>query len=412
MKIKLKSHKTVLSALPYALASISYMFTVHSVGYFLGWAFVLWLVSGQWHFRLEKYKIWLLPIVFLIVIIISFVGSENQTIAWRVMQRFIAFLIIPIMFTAGDIKKEEYKFIIKFFVITNYIFFAINWLYAIYRQLHFSLVKNGPFNWYFFYRYDFLSVFHNHPTYVSLFANMSLAFLLFYDVFDKRKSFFLIVLQMVNILFAGSRIGIIIMFLLLVLKLSELVFVQKRVTYALKVLSGIFLSLLIIWLIPISREKVFYRTFGLHKVYHYYLSGNNNLHPENEEKNGRLTAWKISWSLIKQKPLTGYGIGDAEQHLLQAYKEQHKMFLCRIKHNVHNSYLQFWLMGGVFLLLLYLLFVAIPFYYGVISKNYLLLSYAIIVGMSSLTESFVRIQGVVFIIYFYIFLTSLYYEKK
>ena len=412
MKVKFLSHKSVLSVLPYALASISYMFTVHSVGYFLGLAFVLWLVSGQWHFRVEKYKIWLLPVAFLVVMLISSVFSENQTAAWQIMQRFIAFLIIPLMFVAGDLKKDDYKFIIKFFVITNFIFFAINWLYAIYRQLHFSLVKNGPFNWYFFYRYDFLSVFHNHPTYVSLFANMSLAFLLFYDVFDKRKSFYLIVLQMVNILFTGSRMGLIIMFLLLILKLSELVFVQKRVTYALKALSGIFLSLLIIWLIPISREKVFYRTFGLHKVYHYYPSGNNNLHPENEEKNGRLTAWKISWSLIKQKPLTGYGIGDAEQHLLQAYKEQHKMFLYRIKHNVHNSYLQFWLMGGVFLLLLYLLFVAIPFYYGITSKNYLMLSYAIIVGMSSLTESFVRIQGIVFIIYFYIFLTSLYYEKK
>ncbi len=94
------------------------------------------------------------------------------------------------------------------------VFYIICFLTAVYRQVLFSLSHKKEINWYYFYRYDFLAVFNQHPTYVAMFALLSLSLLLFkFDsYFKKAFSYYLLIfIHVLGIILTGSRMGYIIL---------------------------------------------------------------------------------------------------------------------------------------------------------------------------------------------------------
>nr|WP_282100249.1 O-antigen ligase family protein [Aquimarina sp. MMG016] len=77
------------------------------------------------------------------------------------------------------------------------------------------------------------------------------------------------------------------------------------------------------------------------------LENNSGIHRVTVEKS-RLLTWNASIQLIKEAPIFGYGIGDANDVLIEKYKELDYFSNYQNKYNAHNQFLQTWLQTGIF----------------------------------------------------------------
>ena len=239
---------------------------------------------------------------------------------------------------------------------------------------------------------------------------MALAFLLFLkkQLYIPKVYFYLsLVLILSGIVFSGSRQGYVqLMILLFFYGLFQIKHKQLSLKKTGLYLTGIILASILIFQIPIIKERILI-SFGAQKYYRFYIKKNIHSKKDLPEENGRLLSWQDAWELIKARPFAGYGTGDDNDNLVSRYKQNNHLYLFKKAYNAHNSYLQWLLSGGILLLSTYLLLLSLLFYQGVKYKNYLLLILFLIIFMTSFTETFYRIQGIVFIAFFYSFLMRL-----
>jgi len=348
-----------------------------------------------------------LPVVFYLVLIFGLLHTENMTRGLKILERFLAFLIVPLIFYKLSIKTvcQLRTKLMKVYIIAVSVFFAVNILYAFYRQILFMIKKDtNEINWYFFYRYDFLDLFNQHPTYVSIFSLIAITFLLFYKQKLSLKPVWLyscLGVITLGIVLAGSRQGYIQYLLLISIYFIKELFVRKQIKKTL-FLGFIFLSSLYLFFqIPIIKERV-YVTFGKKQYYRFYHKKKLDTR-NNPEKQGRLLSWQDAFELIKQRPFLGYGTGDDNDVLLKQYKKNQHLYLYKMEFNAHNSYIQWLLSGGLLLLIPYLLMLFVLLYYGIKKRNMMLISLFIIILFTSFTETFYRVQGIIFMAFFYSF---------
>jgi O-antigen ligase len=398
-----------------AFASVGYLFS-NSMGSISLMLFLLAFVLNYKNLNFSIKKILNSPTVslvlfFLFIIICSFY-SENTNQAQKEVVRFLSFLIYPIIFTSiAPFNLKERRSIILLFIISLMLFFFICLTVSIQRQITFWN-EGGHFNWYFFYRYDFLEVFNQHPTYVSLFTLLALCFLHFLPEKEMiiKNSFtngLLSVVLIFSIILYGSRIGYILLMLLGVIYLIRLIKCKK-----IKELSFVLITFLILlitaWNIPIVKERILF-TAG--ENYNYKYNDKEEVSIGTEEQ-GRLLMWRDALELIKEKPLLGYGTGASRQVLLDKYEEKgHHIFL-EGRYNAHNTYLELLLWGGVILLVIYLVYLGLLFYQSIIKKDLLLFLFFLIISIAGITETIFIAQGIMFAAFFYCFLNQKYLKDE
>ena len=61
----------------------------------------------------------------------------------------------------------------------------------------------------------------------------------------------------------------------------------------------------------------------------------------------RILSWKTSIELIKEAPLLGYGVGDANDAMQEKYKELGYTDNYNEQYNAHNQFFQTWLQTGI-----------------------------------------------------------------
>ena len=111
--------------------------------------------------------------------------------------------------------------------------------------------------------------------------------------------------------------------------------------------------------------------------------------------NARLLTWHSSLLLIKEKPIFGYGLGDANDQLIAKYKELGYQKNYTNRYNAHNQFFQTWLQTGVFgMIVLISIFVVLGLRMRSSPNE---LSVFLILLISLLFESMlVRFNGIVF----------------
>lgn len=129
---------------------------------------------------------------------------------------------------------------------------------------------------------------------------------------------------------------------------------------------------------------------------------------ENIARETRAKIWKASIPIIKNNILIGVGTGDVENKLLKQYK----INKLKIKSNIHNQYLDYFMRFGLVGLLLFLLVLIYPIYYAIKIKNYILFCFSILIMGSCMTENILSRQlGIIFYTYFN-YLLYLYNPKE
>lgn len=350
--------------------------------------------------------------LFYLFILFGSTYTLNMNQAQKEMIRFLSFLIYPIIFSSViPFNPKERRKIILFYIISILVFFLVCLGTAIYRQITFWN-EGGSFNWYFFYRYDFLEVFNQHPTYVSMFTLLALCFLHFIPQKNSIiKNSVILSLISAFLLFAiilyGSRIGYILLLILGMIYTVRLVLLKKF-----KEVVFIFLSFVTIlffaWNIPIVKERIL---FTLGENYEYKYNKKESAKVGTEEQ-GRFMIWQNAWELIKEKPLIGYGTGSSRGVLINKYEEKgHDVFLNE-RYNAHNTYLELLLWGGILLLSVYLFALGLLLYNAIIRKDLILFSFFLIITITGITETLFIAQGIMFIAFFYCFLNQKYLSNE
>lgn len=398
-----------------AVASIGYVFSIASGSIGLMLLIAVWLFNYKniTFKNIRQKKELLLPIIFFLFFAISISWSVNWYQGQKEVVRFLGYLLIPLVFlTVPSINSEERYKVFRIFIHSLSLFFTICLITAVIRQIGFYN-RGGIFNWYYFYRYDFLEIFNQHPTYVTMFTLLSLSVLLTEGrqiISSKIFLFATITLQIVAIILYGSRMGYILFVILaglLVLRFLKNKTNRKRIRYSILfiVTTGIFLFG--IWNIPIVKERILY-TMGYD--YEYQFNNKENIIDSTPEEKGRLLLWTDVLELIKEKPILGYGAGSGKQVLLKKYEEKQHVIFFEEQYNAHNTYLEFWLQGGIFLMLLYIGLLTSIFKQSLKNRNFILFIFGLIITLTSLTESIFIAQGILFFSFFYSFLISSSYE--
>jgi O-antigen ligase len=125
----------------------------------------------------------------------------------------------------------------------------------------------------------------------------------------------------------------------------------------------------------------------------------------------RILVWKVSLDIARENWLLGVGTGDAEKALLEKTQPVNKMAFEK-KLNSHNQYLQCLITWGVPGIITVLLMVFSPLFFGIKSREYLIVCFSAILGFNMIFESVFQVfQGIQFFIFFYCVLMLKLYNR-
>lgn len=315
---------------------------------------------------------------------IRIIGNVDVRYGFRVLERNLPLLLIPLLVIPNKLKKPKEFY--KSFIFGISIAALIAMIGVGYYQLFADKEDTG---WYF----TAIADYGFHPTYMAMYALIAIIMLSEKRLFAKRWTMVLNVLLSVFILFTSSRIALITLFLLIVIK--AIVSRKKNFYYALGLTS-----VLLVAMFSFS-EDFRYKVNQLKdfKGFSYYDNDNYG------SVSVRVAKIKASILVWKENKWFGNGTGDFRETLVQKYRSPEiECWPCaRERYNSHNQYLNVLGAYGIIGLLFYGSIIIYLLYKAWKTKNSLLLGVLFIFLIISLTESILEVQRGVVIVFFLLY---------
>lgn len=330
-----------------------------------------------------KYLIGSIFIYFLISIVGLAYTSDLKSGLSLVELKFTFIYVILIFLMIIPKKKLHSKFI-KVFLISAILNALLCYIIAFYRS-GFGFQNK-------FFTYTGLA-YHNHPSYLSFYNTVAVIilnhkFLTNWKLGKTKIALISILGSLFSVSFivllsskAGIATWLIIMFITFIFDVIH----QKQLFAGLLLLTT---SLLLFTIIYYNNPSVSNR-------FKIFVNTVENYEPDildPESTSSRIDLWKRSYTLIKEKPLLGYGTGSVtkELHKLNSNPDQKPL-------NAHNQFINDFVENGIFGLLS--LLSVLIFFFLIIRKNiFWSISISLAVGINFLVESmFSRLAGVIFI---------------
>jgi O-antigen ligase len=306
-------------------------------------------------FRERKYLRFMFA--FVIVLLFSFLDSDNKTAGTQFLLRRIPLLIFPFTIGLISLSKKQRDIILLGAGIIVSIACMATLGYAYYR---FKQENNSV--WLY---NDALTYFiRQQSIYTSVIVNISVYsfvyYLLNYQLSGWKRILLIIgigFLFVISYLLASRNMMLI---LYLTIFLFSLYIIIKRRKY----IAGI--GLLVAIVIMAGAVFVFFpKTINRFKElaftqFNYESQAKEshyagNLTPDLwNGANFRLAAWPCGWKVFKKNPVMGVGIGDKKDELFKVYEEKKFMFAISTGKNVHNNYLDILMSTGIIGLFLFL----------------------------------------------------------
>lgn len=235
-----------------------------------------------------------------------------------------------------------------------------------------------------------------HPTYLSLFACLSIFFLV--DSMRKERmlqavlmmtaALFLMLINCI-LLSRGALIGFVLAGLAYIV--HRYIFRERKPRIVVAAILGLTVIIITAFIyIPNFRHKFTDQASNLQQYWQgYYPDSSTSLH---------LHSWKCSFLLIKEKPVLGYGTGDEVGRLMDCYKEHNMTKSLENKYNAHNEFLSGMIRHGILGLAVLMYFFGYTATQALRQHDSLLLAVLILFLSVSLFESTLNVyRGVVFL---------------
>lgn len=354
--------------------------------------------------------IWLIIIGWILALIVSIAYSMEFKAGFIELRKLLSVVLLPflILFCFPSLSKRKIEVLMGVFVLSNVLFIAYLFFYMfnnisiLSSQNGISINNYSELIWYTIKK-GYKPIVLVHKTYFSMNMVLSILILLWFAINKTLSSpkkilvYSGIFLLVCVLFFFLSKINILLMLLL------PLLFVAKRKPVKKKILF-VFSYLAII----ICLGMFAYNTF---ETYNKDVFLKNNLSRKVEflgsifidkelndsEIDKRALIYNCAKGLIKERPLFGYGLGEQHIHLTGCYASKKDFVLYNERFNSHNYYYFLMLSGGLFVTIPFLYMIFWFFRLAIVHKNFLLLSFLIIVFSNLFFENtFSRINGILF----------------
>ena len=344
------------------------------------------------NFKKQKNILWFSVIYLLYAIGLAW--TEDKAAGWFDLEVKLTMLLIPIVLSYSAITHQTLIKILKAFIEGSIIACIVCILYACYRYYFTSDVN------YFFY--GALSYFH-HSSYFSMYLNFAILLLLA-DLLGYQR---------ILTISKWSKFGIILFFGIFILFISSK---TAYVTLLLTIIFGLFA-----WIRKTNNFKMFFVIAGLLLIIPPTLYHSSDLiksrvlefvnafdeKQETESLTGttyRKIIWEESANIISNNVVKGVGTGDVKQELKNRYEALNLNEAYEVGLNCHNQYLQTFMAIGITGICALLLMLFIPIVRSIKNRNFIYLSFLVLIAINFFTESMLETQsGVVF----YAFMNSL-----
>ncbi|WP_396591185.1 O-antigen ligase family protein [Allomuricauda sp. R78024] len=396
----------------YYLGALLYVFLVSFPEKLVTLSLIVWVLLSLLSFRKEmllKNKYLLLLPAFYVLYFVGFFTSENPS--FKFLEHKLSFLIFPLIFFLHQYSEKQRKRMLQVFVLglvgSALVCLGVACFNSIVFQdgiIHFkpnvlegkgfmeSILYGGN---YFFGRY--LSIFHQTVYYASYLC-AGIAILLFNPkLFPSKTRFVILGLFVLFVFLISNKASFIVLTLLLCIRVFTWQSNKVKKTISFSVFAIIVASFII--MNPRIRESLTKVADGellLNKEARYGFST-------------RLLSWDAAISLIKEKPILGYGYANTQLVLNKRYEQKGYTYPLMEKYNAHNLWLQSWLENGILAIL-----ILISIFYFLLKQQLpgfryspLLLTFVLILLVNSMFEGmFNRFSGISFFSFLVCFIFS------
>jgi len=336
------------------------------------------------------------------VLLISILYSENKIAGLSVVMKSITLLAIPVFFALIRIKKVERRTVLLFFVWSNFAAFLANFIRATWRSFRVindhvvfdSSVFGGQEFWYSivqggnFFFIDEFSTFY-HPTYWSMYLLFSITIILYFFQIKNFKFFrtkllygMILFFLLLGIFMCSSRIIMGGTVLVMLIYFAH-IFIQKK-SYVFIIVGLIICGAMGILIMNSPRMGGF---SNLNNYLNYNL---------------RVQSWRAGFNILKESPIIGSGVGDAESRLMSEYSKLGYLENRTLELNEHNQYLQIANQSGMIGLFIFLMTIISGFSMAIKNRNFLQFGFIFVMAMVCMVESFLSRQaGTTFFAFFY-----------
>lgn len=378
------------------------------------------------NYKNGAFKPFLKHITFVLILFISVVYSSNLNKGFEEIRKTLPLILLPFVFFLcfKNQIKNKIPIILNVFVFANlaYVIYLYNFIVfklSPYKEFGFreeiypvKFVKSFfiPFNKILLkaihVQYQPPSLMF-HKAYMSMFVLFSI-FILVYQFSKTKKKTLKIIYVLISLLFLLVLIHWFSMPNIFALGLMAVIFIlkflnKKNIFIGLLLVSGILLIST-----PFIKSKI--QSNSIFNVNYNQVTQfiKNTFSDSDKNLSGRAAINKCSVKLVKASPIIGYGLGSANEALIDCYEESNYVREFKGKLNSHNNYFHIYLSGGVIALLAFI-FLMIDCI-TVSRYSFLYLSFLIIIIVNMGFENILfRSHGILF---FSIFNSMLYFFVK
>lgn len=360
-----------------------------SVG-LMGWA---WLWDGSLKSRLERFRTdrtWVWIFLFYLTCVVSVLYSEDKIMATDKIEAKLAMVLLPFMIFSSSLTSERISKLLAIYVWMIFVvsLLCIEWAF---RQF---LITGETYQ--FFY-HNLTAPLKLHAIYFANFLAFAILIVLFNHEFAHFKKwrfaligFFLLIIVMLS--------GLAVMGYLVCLGVTLGGFLLRRkysvAKTAVIVLSSITLLVAITFATPYTRHKIA-KSMDLS----YNMDDRDTLW---NTVTIRLAKWTCAAKVIKENPVAGVGIGDAQAELMKSYEYYDFKEGLRNEYNEHNQYLATLVATGAIGFIFFMGMLLAPVWKAVQTRDYLLFAFMALMTFTFFTENFLTpLKGVMFFAFFY-----------
>ena len=356
---------------------------------------------------LKNKVIWIIAsIFFLSLFTISY--SNYVAEGFKETDHQLAILLFPLSLSLTNLDLEKYKIsILKIFAFTCTITIVYLYFHA-FRVIHYYHYSWSTIFSKAFLNQNFSSPIDLHPTYLSMYAALAMSTLL-YLFFQKPelkngKYILLILILFAGLIQLSSRSVVIATCIIILIAVPALLLHgKKRWQYSIASLLGLFF--------------LFFAITNINALKKRYISdlkddlNKNAVTPDLTET--RMKRWDLELQLISRSPIVGHG-GGSEKYLLKKKYFENKFYRSYlVELNAHNQYFSFLIKAGIIGLLTYLYVLYFSFSKGVKWKDFIFLSFLILISVVSISENILDVNKGIFFYSFFlsVFLITGFKEK-
>lgn len=353
---------------------------------FITLMFLNWLIEGDFNNKFKiilHNKFTLLFVLFYTLHIVGLLYTQNKNDGLFNLQVKLSILLFPLLITSRPFSASNVK----------YVFFALiaggmlSSIIMLSRSIYFYIANNE--NYFFYQTFSILM----HPSYLSMYLNVSIAWLLINITSNQSLgksipilfSIFIIAFLSFIIILLSSKAGIITLLLIYIVFLFYNVFYKKRNIIG---VIGVILLLLSVSLVFRFAPKVTGRVYELIEAVK-----NENNNQTIESSSVRLLIWNVANSLISKNFLFGVGTGDVKDELKKEYSKRNMTGAFANELNAHNQFYQIFMSLGIIGFLVLLVVLLFPMYFAIKTENYIYMAFLLIMIINFIPESMLETQA-------------------